>query len=49
MFHGGTNFGFMNGANYADTYQPTVTSYDYGAFLTENGEYTEQYRLLKNE
>ena len=39
----------MNGANYADTYQPTVTSYDYGAFLTENGEYTEQYRLLKNE
>ena len=48
MFHGGTNFGFMNGANYADTYQPTVTSYDYGAFLTENGEYTEQYRLHKN-
>lgn len=49
MFHGGTNFGFMNGANYADIYQPTVTSYDYGAFLTENGEYTEHYRLLKNE
>ena len=49
MFHGGTNFGFMNGANFGDTYQPTVTSYDYGAFLTENGEYTEQYRLLKNE
>lgn len=49
MFHGGTNFGFMNGANFSDTYQPTVTSYDYGAFLTENGEYIEQYRLLKNE
>ncbi|MBQ6019801.1 MAG: beta-galactosidase, partial [Clostridia bacterium] len=29
MFHGGTNFGFMNGANYYEIYEPTVTSYDY--------------------
>ncbi|GAA3062833.1 hypothetical protein GCM10020254_03430 [Streptomyces goshikiensis] len=31
MFHGGTNFGFMNGANDKHTYRPTVTSYDYDA------------------
>lgn len=49
MFHGGTNFGFMNGANYKNGIQPTVTSYDYGAPLTENGEYTELYGLLQNE
>jgi beta-galactosidase len=35
MYHGGTNFGFLNGANTAFDdngnviYQPTVTSYDY--------------------
>ena len=28
MFHGGTNFGFMNGANFADAYQPTINSYE---------------------
>ena len=28
MFHGGTNFGFTNGANDKGVYQPTVTSYD---------------------
>lgn len=27
MFHGGTNFGFMNGANVFTDYQPDVTSY----------------------
>ena len=33
MFHGGTNFGFMNGANWGSdevvgrTYRPTVSSY----------------------
>ena len=24
MFHGGTNFGFLNGANYDEHYQPTT-------------------------
>jgi beta-galactosidase len=38
MFHGGTNFGFTNGANDKGVYQPTVTSYDYDAPLTESGE-----------
>ena len=46
MFHGGTNFGFMNGANVLDVwpyYGNTVTSYDYDAPLTESGDYTEKY------
>ena len=46
MFHGGTNFGYMNGANIlgfngvetAPGYVPDVTSYDYDAPLTEAGQ-----------
>ena len=47
MFIGGTNFGFMNGANYYDNLFPDVTSYDYDALLTENGEVTHKYKLLR--
>ncbi len=47
MFHGGTNFGFMNGANHVNFYEPTITSYDYSALLTENGETTEAYRAVR--
>lgn len=43
MFHGGTNFGFMNGANYYDKYEPTITSYDYNALLSEAGDLTKAY------
>ena len=43
MFHGGTNFGFMNGANYGEEYQPTITSYDYDAPLDEAGNPTPKY------
>jgi len=44
MFHGGTNFGFMNGANYdGKKYKPTVTSYDYDALLNECGDITSKY------
>ncbi|XP_061371081.1 beta-galactosidase 17 isoform X2 [Gastrolobium bilobum] len=41
MGHGGTNFGFYNGANtHADEadYQPDLTSYDYDAPITEAGD-----------
>ncbi len=48
MFHGGTNFGFMNGANDYDTLAPDVTSYDYDSPLTEDGRTTEKYRLFKD-
>lgn len=43
MFHGGTNFGFTNGANDKGVYQPIVTSYDYDAPLDEAGEPTAKY------
>ena len=44
MFEGGTNFGFMNGANYYDALTPDVTSYDYDGVLTEAGDITQKYR-----
>ncbi|XP_051012758.1 beta-galactosidase-1-like protein 2 [Acomys russatus] len=43
MFQGGTNFGFIGGAQSSNGYQPVVTSYDYSALLTESGEYTSEY------
>lgn len=43
MFHGGTNFGYMNGANDYGVYEPTVSSYDDDAPVNENGELTEKY------
>ncbi|MGL3807696.1 glycoside hydrolase family 35 protein [Paeniglutamicibacter sp. R2-26] len=43
MFHGGTNFGFSNGANDKGVYQPIVTSYDYDAPLDEAGNPTPKY------
>lgn len=43
MFAGGTNFGFMNGANYYGKLEPDVTSYDYDALLTEDGRITPKY------
>ena len=47
MFHGGTNFGFMNGANCPGVYQPTVTSYDYNALLSEAGDMTPAYFAVR--
>jgi len=47
MFEGGTNFGFMNGANGGiSSYQPQPTSYDYDAPLTEAGDPTTKYFVL---
>ncbi|CAK6972297.1 beta-galactosidase-1-like protein 2 [Scomber scombrus] len=50
MFHGGTNFGFMNGAFAVGipSPKPMVTSYDYDAPLSEAGDYTTKYLLLRN-
>ncbi|MBR4072217.1 MAG: beta-galactosidase [Clostridia bacterium] len=47
MFHGGTNFGFTNGANYAEKFDPTITSYDYNAPLNEAGDRTETYYRIR--
>lgn len=48
MFHGGTNFGFTNGANDKGVYQPIVTSYDYDAPLDEAGEPTEKFWAFRD-
>lgn len=48
MFHGGTNFGFTNGANHTGSeYQPIITSYDYCAPLSEAGDLTDTYFAVK--
>ncbi|KAM5245942.1 beta-galactosidase-1-like protein 3 [Ctenodactylus gundi] len=59
MFHGGTNFGFMNAASFMGKHISVVTSYgecwrvwsppghDYDAVLTEAGDYTEKYFVLR--
>ncbi len=58
VFHGGTDFGFLNGANTFNsdpenktktTYFADVTSYDYGAPLTEWGECTPKYFAIQRE
>ncbi|XP_034044705.1 beta-galactosidase [Thalassophryne amazonica] len=45
MFIGGTNFGYWNGAN--SPYLPQPTSYDYDAPLTEAGDLTEKYFVIR--
>lgn len=52
MFHGGTNFGFGNGALWKEAggkgYTAAfVTSYDYGAPLDESGRTTPLYETLR--
>jgi len=59
MAHGGTNFGFWNGANGngGTSYQPTITSYDYDSPISESGshgfhdnvdKFKEMARVLQN-
>ena len=48
MYHGGTNFGFYNGANFHQgQYQPTITSYDDDAPLDEAGDPTPKYFAIR--
>ena len=49
MFHGGTSFGWMNGANSdGKNYEPDVTSYDYDAPLDESGRPAAKYALFRD-
>ncbi|NJE80415.1 beta-galactosidase [Olsenella sp. SW781] len=49
MFHGGTNFGFMNGCSARHTHDlHQVTSYDYDAPLDEEGNPTEKWYRLRD-
>ncbi|MFC9559185.1 glycoside hydrolase family 35 protein [Agromyces sp. NPDC056965] len=48
MAHGGTNFGLWSGANHdGRVLQPTVTSYDSDAPVSEHGAITEKGRMLR--
>ncbi|KAJ5655948.1 hypothetical protein N7507_007898 [Penicillium longicatenatum] len=47
MFHGGTNWGFQNGADWGDALEPITTSYDYGAPLDESGRTNEIYHAIR--
>ncbi len=51
MFHGGTDFGWMNGANSSDltkNYEPDVTSYDYDSALDESGRPTPKFFVFRD-
>ena len=49
MFHGGTTFGFMNGANLdRGRYLPQTSSYDYDAALNESGRFTPKYFAFRH-
>ncbi|MFI5178878.1 MAG: glycoside hydrolase family 35 protein [Vicinamibacterales bacterium] len=48
MFHGGTTFGFMNGANMDRTYKPQTSIYDYDAALDESGRPTSKYFTFRD-
>jgi len=48
MIDGGTNFGWMNGANNDDAkYLPVTTSYDYDSPIDEAGRLTPKYGALR--
>lgn len=48
MFDGGTNFGWMNGANNEDNhYLPVTTSYDYDSPVDEAGRITPKYLAFR--
>jgi len=49
MFHGGTTFGFMNGANIDNNrYFSQTSSYDYDAALNESGRLTLKYYTFRD-
>ncbi|PHM65997.1 Beta-galactosidase [Xenorhabdus stockiae] len=46
--HGGTNFGFTAGSNGKSTSSvPVITSYDYGAPVSENGRQNANFQVIK--
>lgn len=48
MVHGGTNFGFSNGALWQDRTVVFTSSYDYGSPIDESGRTTDLYRTFRN-
>ncbi|MGA9118871.1 MAG: beta-galactosidase family protein [Bacteroidota bacterium] len=47
MAHGGTNFGWMAGANFGKAFEPDVTSYDYDAPVDETGRPRGKYFAIR--
>jgi beta-galactosidase len=49
VIHGGTNFGFTAGANSGGKgYEPDLTSYDYDAPISEQGQPTPKFHALRD-
>ncbi len=48
MFHGGTSFGYMSGANKYTVYTPDITSYDYDSPVDEAGRTTPKFFALRD-
>lgn len=48
MFHGGTSWGFGNGAGGPNPTSPMTTSYDYGAVLDETGRAAPTYDRMRS-
>ena len=53
MAHGGTSFGFMNGANYGTVkgskgYEPDTSSYDYDSPIDEAGRLAPKFALYRD-
>ena len=48
MFHGGTTFGWMNGANKYEAYTPDISSYDYDSPVDEAGRPTPKFFALRD-
>ncbi len=46
MFHGGTSFGYMAGANDGGGYEPDISGYDYDSPLDEAGRPTAKFTAL---
>lgn len=48
MYTGGTNFNFWNGANHDEYYRATITSYDYDAPISEDGDVTDKWTAIRD-
>ncbi len=48
MFHGGTTFGWMNGANQYEAYTADISSYDYDSPVDEAGRPTPKFFALQD-
>lgn len=48
MVHGGTSWGFMNGANFSKVYEPDISSYDYDSPIDEAGRIAPKFALYRD-